>query len=148
MWGAITGVAKFENYFRRTMAHELGHFIAASYYESDSKFAGLYDGFLSCVGAKLGIRGFDRPMKSEYSADYWGSAASAVYFERINADQKFFRQFSIASFSAHKGKTCSEGKGESGAYATTSQRINILWGNNPNIQRIFPDKDSPDPCGI
>lgn len=148
VWGAITGAAKFESYFRRTMAHELGHFIAASHYESDSKFVGLYDGFLSCIGAKLGINRFDRPMKSEYSADYWGSAASAVYFERVNADQKFFRQFSIASFSSHKGKTCSAEKSENSAYASTSQRINLLWGNNPNIHRIFRNKDSPEPCGI
>ncbi len=148
VWGAIIGAAKFESFYRRTMAHELGHFIAASYYESDSKFAGLYDGFLSCIGAKLGINKFDRPMKSEYTADYWGSAASAVYFERVNADQKFFKQFSIASFSSHKGKTCSAEKSENSAYTTSSQRINILWGNNPNIHRIFGNKDSPEPCGI
>lgn len=148
VWGAIIGAAKFESYYRRTMAHELGHFIAASYYESDSKFAGLYDGFLSCIGAKLGINKFDRPMKSEYTADYWGSAASAVYFERVNADQSFFKQFSVASFSDHKGKTCSAEKSENSAYATSSQRINILWGNNPYIHRIFGNKDSPEPCGI
>lgn len=148
VWGAIIGAAKFESYYRRTMAHELGHFIAASYYESDSKFSGLYDGFLSCIGAKLGIKRFDRPMKSEYTADYWGSAASAVYFERVHADQKFFKQFSMASFSSHKGKMCSSEKSESGAYATSSQRINILWGNNPSIHRLFGSKDSPEACGI
>lgn len=147
-WGAIIGLTKFESLFRRTMAHELGHFIAASHYERDSKFAGLYDRFLSCIGEKLGIKQFDRPMKSEYTADYWGSAASAVYFERVAADPELVKKFSIASFSPHKGKKCSAEKSDNSAYASSSQRINILWGNSPGLYRIFRNNDSTEPCGI